>query len=126
MRRLVQSAFAAGTLALLVAPASAQMAMPKDTGHQGAAGTQAMMAECGAMMQEVMADPVVRKRMMAIMQKHMQQRAGHGSMMQPGMMGGNALPSGNPRSGASSHDAHHPGTVATPVPLSSPVPTPTP
>jgi hypothetical protein len=111
MRRLVQPFLVAGALALLAGPASAQMTMPKGAAHQGTAGTQAMMSECSAMMQEVMADPVVRKRMMAIMHKHMQhmqQQAGHGSMMTPGA-------------------AHHPTLpVASAAPASSPAPSASP
>jgi hypothetical protein len=64
-----------------------------------------------------MADPVVRKRMMAIMQKRMGQRAGGHSMMMPGGPGGNAMQGGATRSGSSSHEAHH-----TPAPLMSAAP----
>ena len=127
MRRLVRFALLASVLALFAAPASAQMTIPKGAGHQTAPMTPAMMSTCSAMMQEVMADPIVRARMMAIMQKHMKQRAGHGSMMMPGMPGANAMPGGNARSGSSSHEAHHtPGPVAPPTPSSSPMPAPSP
>jgi hypothetical protein len=127
VRTLVQSALAAGALALLAAPASAQMTLPKGAGHQGAAGTQAMMSQCSAMMQEVMADPMVRKRMMAIMQKRMGQRAGQHSMMMSGGLDGNRMQGGATRSGSSSHKAQHaPASLMSALPAASPAPTASP
>jgi hypothetical protein len=127
VRQLVQCASAVGALALLAAPASAQMTTPKGAGHQGAAGTEAMMSECSTMMQELMADPVVRKRMTVLMQKHMQQHAGQHSTMTPGGPGADAMQGGATRSGSSSHEAHHsPAPLMSAAPAASPTPTASP
>jgi hypothetical protein len=124
MKKLVQLSLALSAFALFAAPASAQMTMSKGAGHQTAGQMKAMMSECSAMMQEVMADPIVRKRMMAIMQKHMQ-HAGNASMMMGGMQGGNAMQGSKAPSDSSSHE-HHPTPVASPAASSSPMAAPSP
>lgn len=120
MKRFVQTICAAGTVALFVAPASAAQTATPGNAANGAATTRAMMSQCSSMMQELMADPVVRAHMMAIMQKHMQ-RAAQGPMMMPGMSGGSGMHNGALAS-PPAHDAHHfasPMTAPTPtaVPL---------
>jgi hypothetical protein len=114
MRRLRLYAIIASALATLVAPASAQMnshgamhqsghqammsqcgAMTSQSvGRQNIGGPQAMTSQCNAMMQEVMADPIVRKRMIAIMQTYLQKHPGSGYMMTPGMSNGNNMMQG--------------------------------
>ena len=111
MRRLLLSSIIASALATLAASASAQMnssgamhesghqammsqcgAMTSQSvGRQSIGGPQAMTSQCNAMMQEVMADPIVRKRMTAIMQKYLQQHPGSGYMMTPGMSNSNNM-----------------------------------
>jgi hypothetical protein len=137
MKKLVQLSLALSAFALFAAPASAQMTMSKGAGHQTAGQMKAMMSECSAMMQEVMADPIVRKRMMAIMQQHMQ-HSGNASMM-GGMQGGNAMQGSKAASDSSSHEhhptpvasdssshGHHPTPVASPAASSSPMAAPSP
>lgn len=126
MNRVVPLSIIVGALAYLVAPASAQMTSSKGTTHSSAGAMQAMMPECSAMMKEFMADPIVQKRMMAIMQKHMKQHSGQGSMMMmQGTAGAKAMQSGSAGSGSAAHEAHHSAEPAA-MPTAAAVPSPTP
>lgn len=125
MKRFVQTVCAVGAVALFVAPASAAQSTTSGNAANGAATTKAMMLQCSSMMQEVMADPVVRARMMAIMQKHMQ-RGAQGSMMMPGMSGGMGMHNGALAS-PPAHDAHHSASpMMAPTSATVPLPKPSP
>jgi hypothetical protein len=152
MNRIVPFSTIVGALAFLVAPASAQMTPSKSATHASAAQMQAMMPACSGMMKEVMTDPVVQKRMMAIMQKHTMQHSGQGSMMmkqvmadpvvqkrmmaimqkhmmqqsgQGSMMMMPAMQSGSSGSDFSAHAAHHSAEPEA-MPTAAAVPSPTP
>ncbi|GAC1424100.1 MAG: hypothetical protein NVSMB64_31770 [Candidatus Velthaea sp.] len=81
-------AFAAGMTFSGVAAFAQTVAHPSTS----KATSPDMVAMCDSMMHDVMADPVLRKRMNALMRKHMSSMMGedttHGAAMRGGMMHG--------------------------------------
>ena len=78
MNTAFRSFLSLSALALLGLPASARTTMPNP---RMAAGAMCPMMSAGnPIMREMMADPVVRKRMLAIVKKHGNANVGMGSM----------------------------------------------
>ncbi len=108
MNKTLSALFLAGTVLAASSPAFAQPPQHKVTAPAATANDMASM--CESMMKEMMADPIVRKRMNAIMQKHMSSMMGHG-MMQGGMMHGGMMHGGAMHGGAMHGGPMHGGTM---------------
>ena len=90
MNKTLSALLAAGTVFAVGSVAFAQTS--HDTPPPSAAAADDMASMCEGMMKDMMADPVIRNRMNAIMQRHMSSMMGHGMMqggaMHPGMTHG--------------------------------------
>ncbi len=110
MNKTLSALFLAGTVLAASSVAFAQPPHHKVTAPAATANDMASM--CESMMKEMMADPVVRKRMNAIMQKHMSSMMGHGTMH------GGAMHGGMMQGGSMTHGADNP--AAPPSPSATP------
>jgi hypothetical protein len=86
--------------AFLTSSSAADAQTPQHKSAPSAVTANDMVGMCESMMREMMADPIVRKRMNAIMQKHMSSMM-HGGMMHGGMMQGGVTHGGGMTHGGS-------------------------